>query len=92
MIKGPGAADTIRPSKIEISQADWPISRRKVVVRNRPRRTSLAVQNSASLRRRVRSCGLLNQKPHQKTRTGQRAFDSEKQERRKMMRTSESGH
>jgi hypothetical protein len=33
MIRRPGVADTIRPSKIEISQSDWPISRRKVVVR-----------------------------------------------------------
>jgi hypothetical protein len=38
--KGPGVTATIRPWKIEISQADRPISRRKVVVRNRPRRTS----------------------------------------------------
>src|SRR6516225_9377706 len=38
--KGPGVTDTIRPSKIEIGQADGRISRRKVVVRNRPRRTS----------------------------------------------------
>ena len=40
MTKGPGVTDTTRPSKIEISQAAEPISRRKVVVRNRPRRTS----------------------------------------------------
>ena len=37
---GPGVTDTTLPSKIEISQAVVPTSSRKVVVRNRPRRTS----------------------------------------------------
>jgi len=38
--KGPRATDTTLPSKICISQAVWPTSIRKLVVRNRPRRTS----------------------------------------------------
>ena len=37
---GPRATDATLPSKIEISQAVVPTSSRKVVVRNRPRRTS----------------------------------------------------
>src|SRR5439155_5453835 len=37
--KGPFVTETILPSKIEISQAVAPISSRKVVVRNLPRRT-----------------------------------------------------
>ena len=39
---GPDVTDTIRPSKIEISHAVEPISSRKVVVRYRPRRTSVS--------------------------------------------------
>jgi hypothetical protein len=54
MIKGPGVTDTIRTSKIEISQAGWPISGRKVVVRNRPRRTGADDSEFRIMRRRVR--------------------------------------
>ena len=38
--KGPDVTDTMRPSKIAISQAVRPTSKRKVVVRYRPRLTS----------------------------------------------------
>ncbi len=39
---GPGVTDTTLPSKIEISQGVWPTSSRNVVVRNRPRLTSVS--------------------------------------------------
>jgi hypothetical protein len=42
MTNGPNVTDTMRPSKIAISQAVGPTSDRNVVVRNRPRRTSIS--------------------------------------------------
>src|ERR1700738_285420 len=46
---GPGVAETIRPSKMEISQAVAPTSSRKVVDRNRPRLTSASSPLTRSL-------------------------------------------
>src|SRR3978361_2365379 len=46
---GPGVTDTIRPSKIEISQAVGPTSSRNVVDRNRPRLTSASSPLTRSL-------------------------------------------
>src|SRR6266550_1198678 len=56
---GPDVTDITLPSKIEISQPVWPTSKRKVVVRNRPRLTS-----ASSPLTRALSASIIPASPH----------------------------